>query len=79
MYYGETKRTFETRIKEHVKNKKLNQVILEHCKKYQHEFDFVNAEIVDVEQDWKRRTLSLMLFLNHDSNSINKKENVNII
>ena len=77
VYYGETKRTFETRIKEHAKNKKVNQVILEHCLKYQHEFDFDNAIIVDVEQDWKRRTLSEMLFINHDSNSINKKENIN--
>lgn len=39
-----------------------------------HEFDFQNSKI-DTKQDWKKRLISEMIFINHDPNSINMEEN----
>ena len=75
-YTGETKRTLKTRIKEHQKTNNPEAVVKQHMNKFTHDFDWENSKILDYETNYKKRTLSEMIYIKCDKNNINKKEDV---
>ena len=73
-YIGETKRVLKKRMSEHSRNKNEELVVNIHRNIFNHEFDFESVKIKDVEQNYHKRLVSEMLFINSTPNSINKYE-----
>ena len=73
-YIGETKRALNKRISEHRINNNDDLVVNVHKKKYKHEFDFESVKIRDIENNYHKRLISEMLFINSTPNTINEKE-----
>ena len=68
-YVGQTKRKFNTRINEHIKNIKLDSsrysVITE---QYNHNFDWKNVRIMDTESNYNKRFISKTLHITEQLN-----------
>jgi len=63
-YVGQTKRKLNIRIVEHKKDIKKtsnHSVITEHRLEYDHEFDWENPKILDIEKHYNKRLLSEMI------------------
>ena len=59
-YIGETKRSFTTRRKEHMRNLKLctkGSNVAKHAWTFNHDIDFNNSKIIDKANNWSRKTL----------------------
>ena len=54
---GETKRSLKTRINEHKKNKNIESVIHTHRNSLNHEFNWDDTKIIDIERDYKKRLI----------------------
>lgn len=75
-YVGETKRSLKIRINEHKKHKTENSVVSLHEINNNHTFDWVRAKILHFETNFRKRLLSEMIFIKINTNSINKKEDI---
>ena len=78
-YIGETKRSLKTRINEHKKNKNIESVIHTHRNSLNHEFNWDDTKIIDIERDYKKRLLSEMIHIKCNKHSINKKEDIHTL
>jgi len=67
-YVGQTKRKLNTRIAEHKKdiNKKTfnHSVITEYRIEFDHDFDWENPKILDIEKHYQKRLMSEMININ---------------
>jgi len=74
-YVGQTKRQMKTRVKEHYNNIKLDKskhsVISEHIVNFNHNFDWDNIKILDIESNYNKRLVSEMLHIKEQKNGIN--------
>jgi len=74
-YVDQTKRQLKTRIVEHRNHKKRNtsthSVITDHRIISDHEFDWDNVEIMDVERNLNKRLISEMINIKSQSKSLN--------
>ena len=79
-YIGETKRWFETRKKEHmrdVKNGDNNATALsKHAVELGHSIDWKNYEILQIETDYHKRKFIESFYINSLSNALNDKKSV---
>lgn len=77
-YIGETKRYLGTRLREHaryIKNENVDSVISRHISENQgHFFGFGSAQVLDVESFPRKRKFSEMLNIFFHDNTINKIE-----
>ncbi|XP_043467539.1 protein dopey homolog PFC0245c-like [Leptopilina heterotoma] len=73
-YVGQSKRMVGVRINEH-KNSKDN-IVAHHCDSLKHRFDFVNFAILDREDNYKKRLISEMIYINLQINPINKRDDI---
>ena len=79
VYVGQTGRTFKKRSYEHllcVKNADERSVIAMHSINNNHNFDFNNFQILDIEQNKFRREFSEMLNIYFHHNNINRKHDI---
>ncbi|KYN26675.1 hypothetical protein ALC57_03955 [Trachymyrmex cornetzi] len=76
-YVGQTKRKIETRIAEHKSSSKKSNnshmVVAQHQAQLDHNFDWKNVKILDMEHSLHRRLTSEMIFIKKHSNVINKQ------
>jgi len=73
-YVGQTKRKLNTRIAEYKKDIKKtsnHSVITKHRLEYDHEFDWKNPKILDIEKHYNKRLLSEMINIKAQKNTIN--------
>lgn len=77
-YIGQTKRVFDTRLKEHQRNIKedpdKHNVITLHKIHNNHVMQWDNAKNLDVENNYKKRLLSEMLHIKTTKNTLNKQK-----
>jgi len=85
-YVGQTKRHLATRIKEHknnIKNPSGNfSVITDHRLNFDHDFDWINPDILHKERNRKKREIAEMFFIKKFDNNINLQkdtENLNSV
>ena len=75
VYIGETKRTFEQRVKEHMRAVRNGDVtkneIADHCWTNDHKFDWENRKIIDKEKGWTARKIKETIHSTQNSSSIN--------
>ena len=74
VYVGETKRTLNIRAEEHIKaikpaSKKSHTA--EHCWKYNHDFDWKHKKVLDLEKNWKTRTIKESIYSEENEHHIN--------
>ena len=72
VYAGETKRTLN--INEHisaVKSTSQRSHTAEHCWKYNHDFDWNNTRVLDLEKNWKTRTSKEAIYSEENKHHIN--------
>jgi len=66
-YVGQTKRTLSTRVNEHRSHIRRNStqlsVITDHRLKFEHEFDWDNAKVLDKETNFNKRLISEMIYI----------------
>ena len=65
-YVGETHRTLEVRMKEHkraVKNNNRNNGIAVYANDTEHSSDWEKAEVIDKEQNWRKRRVEEALYI----------------
>jgi len=74
-YVGQTKRQLKTRIAEHRNHIKRNMpthsVIIDHRIISDHDFDWDNVEILDVERNFNKRLISEMINIKSQSKGLN--------
>jgi len=73
-YVGQTKRKLNTRVAEHkrdIKKTSNHSVITEHRLEYDHEFDWENPIILDIEKHYNKRLLSEMINIKTQKKTIN--------
>ena len=73
VYIGETIRALQKRVTKHQNNSNLRAVINVHKKHSKHDFEWKNANIVDYESNWFKRTTSEMLHIECNRYALNKK------
>lgn len=81
-YVGQTKRHLHTRIKEHqsnIDNPSANLTVVSEHRLTGHEFDWNNVSILDNEPHYVKRLISEMLHIKNQSNSINIKEDIDLL
>ncbi len=78
-YIGETKRALIKRINEHRTSKKIDSVVNMHMQLLDHEFNWDNVKILDREPNYYKRLISEMIYIHCNSNTINRKEDVNLL
>lgn len=81
-YIGQTKRQLITRIKEHrsnINNPSANLTVVTEHRLEGHEFDWDNVSILDSEPHYTKRLISEMLHIKNQLNSINIKENIELL
>jgi len=82
-YVGQKKRQFKTRLKEHMADiNKKNGVLsvvsnhrIEHC----HEMNWGEAAILDRESSYIKRTVSEMIYIKRQCNSLNKQSDTDLL
>jgi len=75
-YVGQTKRKLNTRITEHrnqINNKSKTTVITEHRLSHNHNFDWLNVEILDNERYYWKRIISEMIHIQLQNNALNQQ------
>ena len=76
-YTGTTKRNLRTRVDEHRKNinslPKYHSVVTVHKLTNDHDYKWDKVKIMDVEQNYRKRMISEMLFIKTSKNSINNE------
>jgi len=79
-YVGQTKRKLKTRLKEHMKNIRLDDskhsVITKHMLEYNHTFDWENAKILDYESNYFKRMIAEMIHIKIQKNGLNSVEDI---
>ncbi|XP_011860757.1 PREDICTED: uncharacterized protein LOC105557945 [Vollenhovia emeryi] len=82
-YVGQTKRKLKTRIKEHINNKKLDEqkhsVITKHMLEFNHNFDWDNTQILDIEPYSNKRLISEMIHIKEQNNGINSHNDTELL
>ena len=82
-YVGQTKRKLTTRIKEHKADIKKEQenmsVVSTHRISNNHDFQWENVEILDIEQNYHRRLISEMIHIKGQKEGINKQSDVQLL
>jgi len=80
---GQTKRQFNTRIKEHINNVRLDpskhSVVSEHIKNLNHTFDWEKVEILDTEPHFHKRIISEMIHIKEQKNGVNCKKDTEML
>ena len=67
-------------IREHKNNKDQEAVILQHKTKYTHEFDREDVQILDIENNYKKRLVSEMIHIQKNiKNPINDREDTQML
>ena len=76
-YVSQSKGILGERIDEHQKSKP-ESVVFEHQNAFdpKHEFDWENTQILDREPSYFKRSLSEMIHINSDINTINNKRDI---
>ena len=76
-YIGETKRWFVTREKEHMRDVRLmkwhSTALSRPAIQSEHEIDWKNSEILDLENDYAKRKFIQSFFINSQNNSLNDR------
>lgn len=75
-YVGQTKRPACERISDHINFKDPSSVVSLHRLHNEHEFDWENTCLLDVEREPYKRSISEMLFINANPENLNKQEDV---
>jgi len=82
-YVGQTKRTLGTRIGEHRSHIKRNSaqpsVITDHRLATNHEFDWENVKILDVERNYKKRLISEMIHIKKQKSGLNSQQDTDLL
>jgi len=82
-YVGQTKRQFKTRIKEHRSdiNKKNGDlsVISNHRLEYDHEMNWDNAVVLDIESSYTKRIVSEMVHIKRQGKGLNKQSDTDLL
>jgi len=82
-YVGQTKRQLCTRIKEHMSDiKKKNgllSVISNHRLEYNHDMNWSETAILDVETSYGKRIISEMVYIKRQRNSLNKQSDTDLL
>jgi len=82
-YVGQTKRQLGTRLKEHRsdinKNKGLLSVVSNHRLNDDHEMDWNQTEILDIESSYNKRIVSEMIFIKRQTNALNKQSDTDLL
>ena len=74
-YVGESKRSLNTRLEEHINNKQKNSVVTLH-KNDEHQFHWDNVKILDKEPNEKKRLISEMIYILNTKNTLNKQTDI---
>jgi len=81
-YVGQTCRQLKTRISEH-KNHILRNMsthsVTEHRLQFNHDFDWEDVEILDMERNFNKRLISEMINIKCQKNGINLKTDIEIV
>ena len=79
-YIGETKRWFVSRKKEHMRDVRLmkrdSTALSKHAIQSEHEIDWENSEILDLENDYAKRKFIESYFINSQNNCLNHRDSV---
>jgi len=82
-YVGQTKRQFKTRLKEHKSdiNKKNGNlsVVSNHRLEHNHDMNWDEAKILDMESSYIKRTVSEMIYIKRQGNSLNKQSDTDLL
>ena len=62
-----------------IKRTKTLSVIHTHRNSLNHEFNWDDPKIIDIERDYKKRLLSEMIHIKCNKHSINKKEDIHTL
>ncbi|KYN06043.1 hypothetical protein ALC62_03043, partial [Cyphomyrmex costatus] len=76
-YVGQTKRQLKTRLHEHIldinKGSKSPSVISDHCIEKNHDFNWDNVEILDIEPFYNKRLISEMVHIKKQIHGISRQ------
>jgi len=82
-YVGQTKRKLKTRINEHKSNIKMDSnkhsVISKHIIELDHNFDWNNVKILDIERNYQKRLMSEMIHIKGQTHGINTQEDTELL
>jgi len=81
-YVGQTKRQLCTRIKEHmsdIKKKNGLSVVSNHRLEYNHDMNWSEIAILDVETSYCKRIISEMVYIKRQRNSLNKQSDTDLL
>jgi hypothetical protein len=82
-YIGQTKRQLRTRIREHrqdiVKKTGVPSVVSIHRIENNHDFDWNNIEILDIETSYSKRLISEMIQIKRHILTINKQSDTELL
>jgi len=82
-YVGQTKRQFKMRIKEHTSdiNKKNSvlSVVSNHRLEYNHDMNWDDAVILDIEPSYTKRIVSEMVHIKRQCNGLNKQSDTDLL
>jgi len=82
-YVGQTKRQFKTRIKEHRSdiNKKNGalSVISDHKLEYNHDMNWDDAVVLDIEPAYTKRIVSEMVHIKRQCKGLNKQSDTDLL
>jgi len=80
---GQTKRQFKTRLKEHMLdiNKKngVLSVVSNHRIEHNHDMNWDEATILDRESSYIKRTVSEMIYIKRQCNSLNNQSDTDLL
>ena len=71
VYMGETKQTLNIRAEEHIKSASKMSHTAEQRWKYNHDFDWEHKKVLDIEKNWKRRSIKESIYLEENDHHIN--------
>ena len=59
-----------------VKNNENKTALAEHATSYKHSFDFKNTQILDIENNFKKRLFLEIIYIQKENSSINYKTDI---
>jgi len=80
---GQTKRQFKTRLKEHMidinKKNGVLSIVSNHRIEHGHDMNWEEAAILDRESSYIKRTVSEMIYIKRQCNSLNKQSDTDLL
>ena len=90
VYIGETKRSFETRKKEHIRYQKrsfqnpqiskitYSTALCKHAFNLHHDIDWNNSQILEFQTDYRKRRFIESFFINNVPNTMNDRKSISL-